>query len=65
MSICLIFDDIKMNIFRNKAENQHMEVVDIYFTKIEDKNIFMYRGILQYLYWKKFTHESLDVVRQH
>ena len=35
-----MFDGIIMNILRKNAENQQMKVVDIYFTKIKDKNIF-------------------------
>ena len=42
-----------------------MEVVDIYLTKIEDNNIFMCIGSLQYFYWNKSTHESIDVVLTH
>ena len=65
MSSGLIFDDIIINLFRNKSEKQNMEVVDSYFTKTEDNNIFMYRGSLKYFYWEKSTHESLDFVRSH
>ena len=60
-----MFDDITMNLFRNKEVNQHMEFVDNYFTKTEDNNIFLYRGLLQYFSWKKETHESIDIVRPH
>ena len=28
-----MFDDIIINLLRNKAVNQHVEVVDSYFTK--------------------------------
>ena len=62
MSSGLMFDDIIMNTLGNKGDNQHVEVVDIYFTKTEDSNIFMWIGSLQYFYWKKDTSESLDVV---
>ena len=30
MSSGLVFDDIILNLFRNKEVNQHMEVVDSY-----------------------------------
>ena len=44
-SVCLMssglrFDDIIMNIFKKKILNQHMEVIDSYFTKIDDINCF-------------------------
>ena len=42
-----------------------MEVVDIYFTKTKDNNIFMKRQLLKHFYWKKDDNESLHVVRQH
>ena len=42
-----------------------MEVVDSYFTKTEDNNIFMYRVSLKDFYWEKSTYESLDFVRSH
>ena len=29
----LMFDEIMTNLFRNRIEKQHVEVVDIYFTK--------------------------------
>ena len=54
-----------MNISRNKTENQHMEVVDVYFSKTEDIKNFIYRGSLQDFYWKKYTHESIVVVRPY
>ena len=36
-----MFDDIIINILSKKALNQHVEVVDIYFTKTGKKNIFI------------------------
>ena len=33
--------------------------------KTEDSNISIYRGSLQYFYWKKATHKIIDVVRPH
>ena len=37
----LMFDDIKINIFRNKLVNQHVKVVDSYFTKTENNKIYV------------------------
>ena len=39
-----VFDDIITNKFKNKAENQHMEVVNSYFTKIEENDILCTEG---------------------
>ena len=42
-----------------------MEVVYSYFKNPEKNKIYMYRGSLQDFYWKKRTHESLDIVCPH
>ena len=42
-----MFDDIIMNMIRNKVLECHVEGVDIYFTKTENSIIYMYRGSLQ------------------
>ena len=62
MSSGLMFYDIIMNKFRSKALQYHVKVVGSYFTKTDNNKIYMYRGPLQDFYWKKGTHESLDVV---
>ena len=64
MSSGLMFDDIIINIFRNKEEKQHMEFVEGYFTKTED-NKNNYIGSLQYFNWKKDTLEMLDFLSIH
>ena len=60
-----MFDDIIMNLFKNKALNQHVELVDIHFTLIYNNKMNMYRGSLQEFYWRKGIHESPDFVRTH
>ena len=60
MSSGLMFDDIIINIIRNKALECHEEEVD-FFTNIENKNIYMYRGSLQEFYLEKGNHDCLDV----
>ena len=65
VSIGLMFDDIILNLSRNKEVNQHMEVIDSYFTKTENNNVFMYRDSLQDFSWKKSTHEDRDAVCPH
>ena len=44
MSSGLIFDEIIMNIFRNKLLEFHMEGVNRYFTKTDNEKKYMYRG---------------------
>ena len=58
----LVSDGTIINIFRKKALEFHVEVVDSYFTNTQNNTIYIYRGSLQYFYWKKVTHESIDVV---
>ena len=60
-----MFDETTMNININKALEFHVEGVDRYFTNIENNIIYMYRGSLQDFYWKKGTHEILDVPCVH
>ena len=52
----LMFDEIIMKMIRNKALEYHKEGFDNCFTNIENKKVYMYRGSLQYFYWKKGTH---------
>ena len=54
-----------MFLFCNKAEKQHIEVADSYFTKTDDYITFIYRGSIHDFYWKEATHEILDVVHPH
>ena len=37
----------------------------IYFTNTEENKIYIYRRSFQNFYWKKVTHESLDIVCPH
>ena len=37
----------------------------VIFTIIENNKMYMYKGSLQYFYWKKGNHEILDVVCSH
>ena len=61
----LMFPDIIMNMIRNKVLEYYVVLVDRYFTNMENKIIYMYRGSFQYFYWKKGTHETLDVICPH
>ena len=61
----LMFDEIIMNMIRDKALELHLEGVDSYFTKVDNNIIYMYRGYLHDFYWNKGTHESLDVACLH
>ena len=58
VSISLMFDEIIKNLFRNKSANQHMEVVDIYFTKTEDKNISVQRVTSIYFMEERYSWNS-------
>ena len=60
MSSGLMLDDIKMNLCRNKAVRQYVEVVDGYLKKTENKKIYLYGRSLQYFYRKKDNNESID-----
>ena len=64
MSRGLVFDDIIMNMIRNKALECHEEEVGV-FLQIFITKTYLYRGPLQYFYWKKGTRECLDVPRVH
>ena len=61
MSISLVFDEIIMNIIRNKKLERHNEENDCLFTKIENSIIYMYRGSIQYFKLEKGTYECLEV----
>ena len=65
LSSGLTFDRKIMNILSNKAVNQQVEVLDMYFSKIENNKMYMYIGSLQYFYYNKDNHESLDVLHPH
>ena len=65
MSSGLMFDDIIINMIRNKALEYHKEGVDSFFTNIENKRIYMYRGSLQEFYRNKVTHENINVPCVH
>ena len=60
-----MFDDIIMNIIRNKKLARHNEENYFLFTQIENKTIYMYMGSLQDFYWKKGTYECLEVPYVH
>ena len=60
-----MFDDIIMNMIRNKVLEYHVEGVDSNFTNMDNHRIYMYRGSLHEFNWKKFTHKIIDVVCPH
>ena len=45
MSSGLMFNNIIMNIIRNKVVEWHSEGVDSYFTNIKNNTIYMYKGV--------------------
>ena len=57
----LMFDEIIMyNIRRIKLSHNYTEEHDCVFTQIDTNMIYIYRGSLQDLYWKKGTYEYID-----
>ena len=57
-----MFNDIIVNILRKNKLLCHDE--DFFFN-IESKNIYMYRGEVQNIYWNKFTNGCLGVPCVH
>ena len=55
----LMFHDIITNKFRNKSENQHLEVVDSYFTKTEDKHVSCTEGHFKMFIGRKLLMKVL------
>ena len=58
MSSGFMFNDIIISMIKNEAVECQSEGVDSYFTNIKNNTIYMYRGSLQDILWKKGTHES-------
>ena len=61
ISSFLIFNDIIMNILRNKKIEFHEEKDDCFLTNIENKTNYMYREYLQEFYFNKGTYKCLYV----
>ena len=59
MSIGLMFYDKRMNLFRNKAVNWHVEVVDIYLKKKRTKKIICTEGHFNIFIGGKVLMKSL------
>ena len=61
----LMFYGIIMGTIK-KNEFPHPTVeTDCVFTQIDSNIIFMYRGLLQYFYWKKGTYKCLEMPYEH
>ena len=61
ISSSLMFDDITMGIIRKNEFPHPTAETDCVFTHIDSNIIYMYRGPLQYFYWRKGTYECLEM----
>ena len=62
----LMFDDIIMDRIKIIQSSQnYTEEHDCVFTQIDNDMIYIYRGSLQYFYWKKGTCECIDMPCEH
>ena len=66
MSSALMVDDIIMdNIKIIQSSHTYTEEYDCVFTQIDTDMIYINRGSLQYLHWKKITYECIDMPCEH
>ena len=62
----LMFYDIIMDhIKRTQSSHKYTEEHDCVFTQIDNDMIYIYRGSLQYLHWKKGTYECMNIPCEH
>ena len=57
----IIMDHIKINQSSHKYTKEH----DCVFTQIDTDMIYIYRGSLQDIHWKKGTYECIDMPCEH
>ena len=57
----IIMDHIKIIQSSHKSTEEH----DFVFTQIDTDMIYIYRGSLQYLHWKKGTYECIYMPCEH
>ena len=66
MYIGLMFDDLIMDHVKIiQSSHNYTEEHDCVFTWIDTNVIYIYRGSLQYFYWKKGTYECIDMPCEH
>ena len=61
----LMFDVIIMGTIRKNEFPHPTAETYCVFTQIDSNIIYMYRGSLQYFYWRKGTHECLEIPCVH
>ena len=62
----LMVDDIIMDhIERTKSSQGYKQGHDCVFTQMDTDMIYIYRGTLQDLYWRKGTYECIDMPCGH
>ena len=64
MSSGLMFDDIIMDIIRNKKLSHHAKKCLSFNAYFKQYHLYV-QGSLNYFYWKKGTHECLEVPYLH
>ena len=65
MSSGLIFDDIIMGTIKINILSHHTAENDYFFTQIVSHIIDIYRGSVQYFYWRKGTYECIEMPCEH
>ena len=65
MSSGLMFDEIIMGTIRKNEFPHTTAETDCVFKQIDYNIIYMYRGSLQYFYWKKGTYKCLEMPCVH
>ena len=65
MSSVLMFDYIIMDVISNNEFTHPSEEYNYLYIQIDNNIIYMYRGLLQYFYWRKGTYECLEVPCEH
>ena len=66
MSCGLMVDDIIIyHIKRTQSSQGYKQGHDCVFTHMDTNMIYIYRGSLQDLYWKKETYDCIDMPCEH
>ena len=66
MSSGFMVDDIIMDhIKKIQSPHKSTEEHDCVFIQIDTDMIYIYRGSLQYFYWKNGTYECIDIPCEH
>ena len=62
----LMVDDIIMDHIKiTQSSQKYTEKHDCVFSQMDTDMIYIYRGSLQYLHWKRGTYECIDIPCEH